>query len=72
MAVIIDLNETLLKMIVEAEKLTEPEQREALAFINALNYEKKKRKPIAKTKGLKPVSMEEIDRIKHESRKKTK
>ena len=70
MAIIIDINENLQQILQEAEKLTDLEQKEMLAYMRILNMKKTKRRPIAKPKkGLKPLTMEEIDRIKHESRK---
>jgi hypothetical protein len=70
MAIVLTLNENLEQIIIEAERLTELEQKEVLAYVRTLNLNKKKRKAISKpVKGLEPLSMEEIDRIKHESRK---
>ena len=69
MAIVLTLNENLEQIIMEAEKLDDLEQKEILAYMKTLNLKKKKRKPIAKPeKGLEPLSMEDIDRIKHESR----
>ncbi len=70
MAILLTLNENIEQIVVEAEKLTDLEQKEILAYLRTLNSKKGKRKPVAKpAKGAKPLSMEEIDRIKHESRK---
>lgn len=69
MAIVININENIEQILLEAEKLTDLEQKEALAYMRAVNMQKKKRRSVAKfRKGLDPVSMEEIDRIKHESR----
>lgn len=69
MAIVLTLNENIEQIILEAERLTDLEQKEVLAYIRVLNLQKEKRQPAAKKKGLKSVSMEEIDRIKHEVRK---
>ncbi len=48
MAIVLTLNESLEQIIVEAERLSDLEQKEVLAYLRALNISKKKRKPIAK------------------------
>jgi len=69
MAISLNLSGNILHIALEAEKLSAFEQKELLAYLSTLNMQKEKRKPIAKpAKGLKPLTMEDIDRIKHESR----
>jgi len=70
MSIVLTLNQNIEQIIIEAEKLDDLRQKEVLAYLRVLNTDKKKKKPIAKpAKGLKPLSMEDIDTIKHESRK---
>ena len=69
MAVVI-FNNTIESIIAEVQKLSTIEQKEILVQIRIKKMLKQKRKPIANPpKGLKPLTMAQIDKIKHESRK---
>jgi hypothetical protein len=70
MAIIVTYSETIEKIIKGLEALTEQEQGAILAQINATIMLKKGLPKISKTpKGLKPLSMAQIDSIKHKVRK---
>lgn len=70
MAIILTTSSTLINIVEEVEKLSDFEQKEILAQIRATRLLKSKRKPIAtQAKGVKPLTMAQIDRIKHEARK---
>jgi hypothetical protein len=70
MAIIVTYSETIEKIINGLEALTEHEQGAILAQINATIMLKKGLPKISKTpKGLKPLSMAQIDSIKHKVRK---
>jgi len=66
MALIINLNKTTEELLQEIDKLEPLEKESVLAYIRALNIKRKKRKPIASPeKGVKPLTMAQIDKIKH-------
>jgi hypothetical protein len=70
MALIITLNKTDEEIIKGLDKLNQPDKLTVLAYIRALHMHKRKRKAIANPpRGLKPLTMAQIDRIKHEVRK---
>ncbi|CAN5567932.1 hypothetical protein BH10BAC3_BH10BAC3_31860 [soil metagenome] len=63
-------NNTINDIVKEVKKLTTLEQKEILAQIRIKGMLKNKRKPIANPpKDLKPLTMAQIDKIKHEVRK---
>lgn len=68
MTIVLTLNETLQKILNIVEKMDEPEQKSLLAALNAKRYLKSKNYP-RPTKGIKPLTMKQIDDIKHEVRK---
>lgn len=59
-------------IVEEVQKLTPLEQEQILVKIRLANYLKANKKPIAKydSKKLKPPTMEQIDKWKHDSRLK--
>lgn len=61
------VNNIIEDIITEVEKLNIDEQR---AFLTQLRAERllKEKKPIVRAKNMNPLTMEEIDEIKHESR----
>ena len=66
MALIIDLNKTTEELLRQVDKLEPLEKESVLAYVRALNLKRKKRKPIASPKkNVKPLTMEQIDKIKH-------
>lgn len=70
MALIIQLNKTVEELLQEVDKLEPMEKESVLAYARALNLKRKKRKPIAQPeKDVKPLTMSQIDKIKHLSRK---
>ncbi|MEO8109219.1 MAG: hypothetical protein ABI594_04265 [Ginsengibacter sp.] len=70
MALIIKLNKTIEALLQEVDKLEPLEKESVLAYARTLNLRRKKRKPIAKPeKGVKPLTMAQIDKIKHIVRK---
>ena len=70
MAVVI-FNNTIESIISEVQKLSNLEQKEILTQIRIMRLMKEPRKSFVKPeKGVKPLTMAQIDRIKHESRKK--
>lgn len=70
MAVVI-FNNTIESIISEVQKLSTLEQKEILTQIRIMRLMKEPRKSFVKPqKGVKPLTMAQIDRIKHESRKK--
>jgi len=71
MALIINLNKTTEELLQEIDKLELLEKKSVLAYIRALNSTRRKRKPIASPeKDVKPLTMAQIDKIKHISRNK--
>ncbi len=66
MAVVSNINDTLTRIVKAIEQLSEEEQKALLARLNAARIAKNPPKIVSKS--LK-ISMEEIDRIKHLSRK---
>lgn len=71
MAIIIQLNKTIEELLKEVDRLEPLEKESVLAYARAFNLKRKKRKPIAQPeKNIKPITLQEIDKIKHLSRKK--
>lgn len=71
MALIINLSKITKELLQEIDRLEQTEKQSVLAYARALNLKRKKRKPIARPeKGIKPLTMAQIDKIKHEVRKK--
>ena len=71
MALALTINGTIKNIVKELAKLSSLEQEEVLAQLRAARLARKPAKSFAKpAKGIKPLSLEEIDRIKHEVRKK--
>ena len=68
---LIEANETVNKIVKEINRLSPLEQEELLVKIRLANYLKKRKRPIAtyNSRKLKPPTMEQIDKWKHESRK---
>lgn len=70
MALIIKLNKTIEELLQEVDMLEPLERESVLAYARAFNLKRKKRKPISQPeKNVKPLSMAQIDKIKHLSRK---
>jgi hypothetical protein len=70
MALIIQLNKTTEELLHEVEKLEQIEKESVLAYVRALNLRRTKSKPMANPeKGVRPLSLAQIDKIKHEVRK---
>jgi hypothetical protein len=69
MAFLFTFNGTLQEIVSEAEGLDAIEQKMILAYIRALRIVKSGAKPLAKSRK-KPLTMEQIDQIKHEVRAK--
>jgi hypothetical protein len=70
MATVLTFNETLGSIVDELEKMSPIEQKQILAFIKAKRIKKEPRISfINPEKGLKPLTMAQIDKIKHDSRK---
>lgn len=66
MALIINLNKTIEELLQEVDKLEPLEKESVLAYVRTINLKRKKRKPIAQPeKGVKPLTMAQIDKIKH-------
>lgn len=66
MALIINLNKTIEELLHEVDKLEPLEKESVLAYVRTLNLKRKKRKPIAQPEiGVKPLTMAQIDKIKH-------
>jgi hypothetical protein len=65
----INSEENLKGIIAGLKKLNKEEQQSILAQINATIMLKKGIPNIAKTNGIKPLTMAQIDSIKHKSRK---
>lgn len=66
MALIINLNKTIEELLQEVDKLEPSEKESVLAYVRTINLKRKKRKPIAQPeKGVKPLTMAQIDKIKH-------
>lgn len=71
MAIVITLNDTLQSIVSEVEEMDKVEQQSLLAYIRALRISRKGKNPVpVGNPNLKPLTMEEIDEIKHKSRKK--
>lgn len=69
MALIINLNKTTEELLQEVDKLEPLEKESVLAYVRTLNLKRKKRKPIASPeKDVKPLTMAQIDKIKHITR----
>ena len=62
-------NSIIQEIVAEVKQLDELEQQILLTRLRVKKMAKKKRKPLARAVGVKPLTMEEIDWIKHESRK---
>ena len=70
MAVIIQLNRTIEELLQEVDKLKPLEKESVLAYARAFNLKRKRRKPIAQPEEkTEPLTMSQIDKIKHLSRK---
>jgi monomeric isocitrate dehydrogenase len=69
MSTSINIDNDLKDILAGLKKLNSQEQRTILAQINATLMLKKGIPIIAKTKGQKPMTMLQIDSIKHKSRK---
>lgn len=70
MALIIQLNKTIEELLQEVDKLEPLEKESVLAYARAFNLKRKKRKPIAQPEETaKPLTIAQIDKIKHLSRK---
>ena len=70
MAIIINLNKTTEELLWEVDMLEPLEKESVLAYVRTLNLKRKKRKPIAQPeKNTKPLTMDQIDKIKHITRK---
>ncbi len=66
MALIINLNKTIEELLQEVDKLEPLEKESVLAYVRTINLKRKKRKPIAQPeKGVMPLTMAQIDKIKH-------
>lgn len=65
----INVDDNLKGILAGLKKLNSQEQQSILAQINATIMLKKGIPTIAKTTGLKPLTMAQIDSIKHKSRK---
>jgi hypothetical protein len=71
MPIVMDVNSTINLIIGELKKLDVLEQKEFLAQLRAKRLLRRKTKPLANpAKGVKPLAMAEIDKIKHLSRKR--
>jgi hypothetical protein len=68
MSIVITNNAVIEKIVEVAEKLTTEEQEIFLAQMNAA-YLLKENKPFSKAKNVKPLTMTQIDAIKHKVRK---
>ena len=68
---LISANETVSAIVKEVNKLDPLEQEQLLVKVKLANYLKKRKRPIAtyNSRKLKPPTMEQIDKWKHESRK---
>lgn len=67
---VVTFNSTIESIVSEVQKLSTLEQKEILAFIRMRRLLKEPRKSFIKPeKGVKPLTMAQIDKIKHESRK---
>ena len=70
MAIIINLNKTTEELLWEVDMLEPLEKESVLAYVRTLNLKRKKRKSIAQPeKNTKPLTMDQIDKIKHITRK---
>lgn len=70
MSIVLNYNRTIEQIVTEVKKLTTLEQKEILAYIKANQFKKGPRISfINPEKGVKPLTMSQIDKIKHESRK---
>lgn len=66
MALIINLNKITEQLLYEVDKLDVLEKQSVLAYVRALKLKREKRKPVANPgKDVKPLTMIEIDEIKH-------
>ena len=71
MSLLININKTSEELLLEVNKLGQLEKQSVLAYVRALNLKRKKRKPIANPKkGVKALTLSQIDKIKHDLRKK--
>jgi hypothetical protein len=71
MALVLKLDDTAEAIIKEVDRLDQVDKKSVLAYVRALNLRKTKKKPIINSsQKLKPLTMSQIDRIKHEVRKK--
>lgn len=70
MSIVLTFNSTIEKIVSELEELPNLEQKEILTQIRIMKMKNKLPASLAKPpKGLKPLTMAQIDKIKHESRK---
>ena len=67
MELLID-NPIIVDIVRNIEQLSEDEQKNLLARLRLQKLLSSKRKPVVRAKGIKPLSMKEIDHIKHEVR----
>ena len=67
---LITVNETVSEIVKEVNMLSADEQEQLLVKIRLANYLKKRKRPIAayNSRKIKPPTMEQIDKWKHESR----
>jgi len=61
-------NSIIQDIVEEVKLLDELEQRTLLTRLRVQKLATKKWKPISKAKGIKPLSMKQIDQIKHKAR----
>jgi hypothetical protein len=70
MSIVLASNNTIESIVKEVRKLSTIEQKEVLAQIRMKKMMNEKHKPLANPpKGLKPLTMAQIDKIKHDSRR---
>jgi len=68
-ALIINSNKTTEEILQQINKLEPLEKESVLAYVRTLNLKRKRRKPIASPeKDVKPLTMAQIDKIKHIAR----
>ena len=63
-------NSIIEDIVRQVEQLSKEDQKILLARLRLQKLLSEKRKKVVRAKGVKPLSMKEIDRIKHASRKK--
>lgn len=71
MPAVTTFNNTIQNILEELEKLPTLEQKEVLAQLRAARIAREPRKSFVKPeKGIKPLTLAQIDKLKHEVRKK--